>query len=761
LVAYVLLAVLSLFALLANRSAKALPLAAVWIVLLGVSLYRTAAIPFFAIVACQVLATNWQSARERQASNPALSAGSSSALLRMAWLEPLVASIALWALVVLACPGWLQGTSQPRGWILRPDPSMQRLAEQLAEWHEQGQLDEHSRGFNLSTDMAHYMEWFCPQEKVFVDGRSNLFPPDIVSQFQQVGRALAPDSAAAVTSSDYDEALSLLGQWQCTHLLIADPVDRRIAFALRNLWQRPKEWSLAELQGRAALFAWQKPSSDSSPLPLPSFDLGRRALDPALAEKAPQEGITREPQPRVWWDCWEWPAADGELDRDEAAADLVHFEATRMAYFERDRATALVDLTAVPLATIGPHNAAVPSVAGLQPLDTMATGWQSIANKGTTPWDAFALQQITARRENSDQGAPGSLLLAVRAARRALHEDSDDALAHLRIGRAYHFLEQQTVERGLKNEFPLLEQLRKVQTLVALKRAVRLQPDLQPAHELLADVFLESRGYDLALPHVQQRHRLNKQSGPLPHESDEEFAARIDRLSDLEQQLGRQVRDLLNLADTQSFELGAYSKARLAESKGLPGYALEQLLSSNYAEFGREGAILELYLLLHAGRSEDFRQVFKPEYEPVLGPFNYHWMQTLMAAADGNYDQADEHLGQLLDLPSDSSAQPRPARRSTAVLDGLQVLTSNSNNPLQLLWQARGSDRFLKRQPANLSQETRQRADLHCLRGMLALESGDIEAARKGFREGLALWNGEGGAARLARHYLTLTSQQR
>jgi hypothetical protein len=759
LVAYVLLAVLSLFALLANRSAKAVPLAAVWLVLLGLSLYRLATVPFFAIVACQVLAANWQAARERQASRAALAEDDPSpASPRISWLEPLLASAALWALVVLACPGWLQGASQPRSWLLRPSASMKHQAEQLAAWREQGQLDEHFRGFNLSTDVAHYVEWFCPQEKVFLDGRENLFPDEVVSEFQQVGRALAPESASAMTPAGLDEARSVLRQWQCTHLLAADPVDRRIASALRNLWQRPEEWTLVDLRGRAALFVWLKPSSGQASRELPRFDWRRRAFDLASAATAPRRGIGREPRPRAWWDCWEWNESDGELDRDQAAADIVHFEATRPAQFEHDRAVLAAELAAVPLAVVGPHNAAVPSVAGLQPLDTITTLWQAIASRGNTPWDVFALQQITAWRENSDQAAPGSLLLAVRAARRAMQDNPNDALTHLRAGRAYHFLEEQTIERGLRNEFPLLEQLRKVQTVVALKRAVRLKPDLQQAHELLADVFLESRAYDLALPHAQEGTRLNKQAGPLPHESADEFAARIERLTTIEQQLGKQVRDLLNLADTQSFELGAYGKAGFAESNGLPGYALQQLLSSSYAEFGREGAILELFLLLHVGRSEDFREILKPEYEPVLGSFNYYWMQTLLAAADGNYDQANEHLRLLVELPSDSAANVRPAGSSTAVLDGLQALGSYSNNPWQWLWQARGNNRFLKPQPADRLQEARRRAELHCLRGMLALESGDIKTARQAFQEGLALWSGDGGAPRLARHYLRLTA---
>jgi tetratricopeptide (TPR) repeat protein len=399
----------------------------------------------------------------------------------------------------------------------------------------------------------------------------------------------------------------------------------------------------------------------------------------------------------------------------------------------------------------------------MQPRDTLAAGFKAVANKGAAPWDVWALQQITVQRENSDQGPPGSLLLAIRAARRALHDDPDDALAHLRLGRAYHFLQQHTMERGLNDEFPLLEQLRKVQTIVALKRAVRLRPDLLAAHDLLVDIFLEARGYDLALPHIQQRTRLNQEAGPLPNESAEEFAARIERLITVEAQLGKQVRDMLNLADTQTFELGAYGKARYAESNGLPGYALEQLLRSTYEEFGREGAILELYLLLHDGRTEHFRSIIKPDQEPVLTPFNYHWMQTLLAAADGNYDQAGEHLQQIAEsgpAAPRSLAQGRASFAALAALDGLQILGGSSNNPLQLLWPTRISNRFVAPGPGSITPETRRAADLHCLHGMLELEAGRIDAARRAFLKALDLWNSAEGSPRLARHYLRLTARE-
>jgi tetratricopeptide (TPR) repeat protein len=383
---------------------------------------------------------------------------------------------------------------------------------------------------------------------------------------------------------------------------------------------------------------------------------------------------------------------------------------------------------------------------------------------GASPLEILAYRTIIAAAQLSDQGPPGSLLLAVRAARRALHADPDDPLTHLRLGRAYERLHRQTVERRFAPSFPLLEQLRKVQALVALQRAVRLRPDLLSAHELLASLYEESQGFDLALPHVQAQLRLNQAAGPRANETAQGFGSRIEQLADHERKLGIHVRETLNLVETQSFKLDVYARADLAQRSGLPAHALEQLLRSiGYADFGREGAILELHLLLHAGRTEEVRSWFDPDWEPALGSFNYHWLQAILAATDGNYDHADDHLERLIvstiDLPELGIPRARPGP-ALALLFGQQMLNGGAINPWQPVMQAvtlaPESQAFFLRRLQGIAITPRQEADLQALRGLLALETGTIEEAQRAFRAALTAWNGDDGSAALARHYLGL-----
>jgi tetratricopeptide (TPR) repeat protein len=759
LIALSLLGVLCILSFFANASAMLRPRTVVLFILLAISGYGSSEIvPFLAIFACPLMAANWQAYLERR--DPERWQPSS----RVAWLGSTAATTALLALVVSACPGWLQGSFEPRGWHLHADPSMKRVAEQLATWRQEGKLGEHSRGFNVSVDLAHYLEWFCPEEKVFLDGRRNLFPLEVVVEFHQVGRAL---TAETIEPAAWADARSVLRRWQCTHLVVADPADRRLAGTLRNLWQQPDEWALVDIHGRATVFAWTKPMHGKPPLRLAPVDLHRRAFDPALASTAPRQGAGREPQPRAWWDCFVWSEGNGVLDQDEAIIDLVHFEAMRPVYLERNRQIFEAEAIAAFLGTIAPHGSGIEPVAGCYPFALFEISRRPPRPSERTLLDVLAFQMITAHTQSSDQGPSGSLLLAVRAARRALHANPDDAFGHLRLGRAYERLQHHTAERGVVPGFPLLEQLRKIQALVALNRAVQLRPDLLSAHELLANLLLEARGFDLALPHVQAQLRLHRAAGPLPNETAQDFASRIDRLAHYELALGKQVREMLNRVDTQGFKLDVHGKARLAESSGLPGYALEQLLRSNYAEFGREGAILELHLLLHVGRTNHFRTMIDPAQEAAMGTFNFHWLQALLAAADGDYDQADEHLQRLIvrtvDLPDLRVREALPPQAFVLLL-GEQILTGGSLNPAQPLlqvatlspWQAPESRLFFLRRLESIARTARQDADLHTLRGLLALESGAIESAQRSYQAAVAVGNDADGSAQLARHYLRL-----
>src|SRR5262249_35558728 len=63
----------------------------------------------------------------------------------------------------LSLAGGLEGfPSDTRrvGWGVQPDPSLQRAAETIRRWRQQGQLGGNDRGLVFNPAIAHYCAWF-------------------------------------------------------------------------------------------------------------------------------------------------------------------------------------------------------------------------------------------------------------------------------------------------------------------------------------------------------------------------------------------------------------------------------------------------------------------------------------------------------------------------------------------------------------------------------------------------------------------------
>src|SRR5207248_5557810 len=109
--------------------------------------------------------------------------------------------------------------------------------------------------------------------------------------------------------------------------------------------------------------------------------------------------------------------------------------------------------------------------------------------------------------------SPALPLLAVRAARRAVAANPEDANAWLRLGQAYLLLRNLTCERSGEGLLPPLAQLRHVQVATALEQAVRLNPDHEAAHRALYELYGQ-RYLDQALEHRREELRLSRRAGP-------------------------------------------------------------------------------------------------------------------------------------------------------------------------------------------------------------------------------------------------------
>src|SRR5262249_50055845 len=138
-----------------------------------------------------------------------------------------------------------------------------------------------------------------------------------------------------------------------------------------------------------------------------------------------------------------------------------------------------------------------------------------------------------------------------------------------------------------------------------------------------------------------------------PRETEKDFNDRLEQLEKLVDQLEKRVQTQRDTFEVQSANLRPFQKAQKALLLGLVEQALQVLLDSDAIEFGKAGARLQLELLLLMGRVAEVRLFLEtiPQGEldysdtaPGQVMPAYEWLKFLLAAAVGDYTDADAQL---------------------------------------------------------------------------------------------------------------------
>src|SRR5262245_2811804 len=162
----------------------------VWIAFAGLSIWRVRTVPFFAVVAGPITALELQNfLARRRATQPARREGKRLVTGRVALLT------AGLALLVLTWAGWLQGFYREErrpAWAVQAAPPLRHVAQTIQRLRDEGKLTANDRVFPFHPDVGNYLAWFCPGEKVFLDGRLTLFGR-VLPEYLMVCRQLAPD----------------------------------------------------------------------------------------------------------------------------------------------------------------------------------------------------------------------------------------------------------------------------------------------------------------------------------------------------------------------------------------------------------------------------------------------------------------------------------------------------------------------------------------------------------------------------------------
>src|SRR5262249_57754089 len=126
-----------------------------------------------------------------------------------------------------------------------------------------------------------------------------------------------------------------------------------------------------------------------------------------------------------------------------------------------------------------------------------------------------------------------------------------------------------------------------------------------------------------------------------------------------------------------------------------------------------------------AGGAKDVWEWAQPERKGALGLLNYHWLRAQALAALGDYALAEE---ELLPLTSAGRGQEVPGPREGMALGVGQAILDQCPGPgslPHLLGRDLARVQF-RGLVANLARDLRREADANALRGLLALQQGEV-----------------------------------
>lgn len=656
----------------------------VWLVLAALSVYQARTIPFFAVAAAPLLALNVQEwARHRVVSERPH---------RWQTIARTGGVLAGLVLLVLAWPGWLQPAPyQPRGWGIVPDDSLVRLTRQVSRWHADGRFASDRFALTFSPEVAHYLAWFCPQEKGFLDSRWALFDR-VADDYLHMRRNLLQADAGA----EHD-LLSLLAVHRIDRILLYDPDWERTARAYRHLFLAAPDWELLAVEGGATLFHRR----EAAPSPN-AFNYRRAAYHSSSDRRAVP--VPHSPRTPRWFDAFLRHPNAHSADRKEAALHLLSFDLLVQQQYREG-----LSFQAAGLVSCGSVN---------------------------EPTTAASLLAMRLQFTPSLSVAPEPLLLAVRAARLALAVHPEDAGAFLLLGEAYFRLSRQTSERRWEMRLPELAPLRRTQILTALEQAVLLDPELDQAHALLAQLYVEERQLDRCLDHLRARLRIAEKK-----QRDAAFADALRHdVTEMEKLVNQAEKTYQANLPGKTDPSKVLLRAELAARNGLSHKALRMLLESSPAVFGRPGVEYELDLMINAGQSYQVRDWLEPGYESKIDFDRFHRVKARAAASCGAYEEADAELDRGSEPLRRVPLLPKltVSVRSAIAFQAARAVLARSLAAETIFeaWHPLGL----------LTDHLRQEANRRVLRGLLALESGAVETAQQHFRAALDIWGNDNAA---------------
>jgi hypothetical protein len=661
-----------------------------WLAFFALSIWNVHTTPYFAIIAAPITALNfWDFTRRKMGESVLLDPG-----MRRWAISGRAFTIVIFILLgTIAVPGWLQ--AQPYylrfvGWGVKVDRGLKDAAEQVVRWHREGRLKEDEHWFNTSPQALHYFAWFAADERGrpltqgFIDTRLALYP-DIAGEFESVRKSLiGPTPGKQEADADPFAWRKILAKHKVRFLVF---YDSNMAFLmLTRLYDNPDEWEPRFAEGRSAVFRWHEHGKESL-LERHARKRSTQEIDfeglafGSNAVQAPDDA-GRAKEPRSWWEEYLFQEAPNSDAAGTARQHLIRFTALarRYAYASAIEWQAALESCVLGLAS----GRGGPVLNGtLGPLCLCLPAYR--APNMDLPERSQRMNQFSDMLQQSfmqsqDSGPVSSLYLAIRWARRAIHDNPEEIDPYLTLSEAYRLLYQGTRERLVANsrQMPLVEMIRRSQRAAALQAVLDLKPPPRIARAVnlqLVDVFSYTELNQYNQPNrpyfesyvrcLREAVRLSKLMEGAPAVSREALREQVElmeqRLKGEEQVLKSQ----LNSYEVTSVGKPLLQKVQIALVKGLSEKALELLRTATPEELTERttreltGYKVWVSLLLSLGHLNDARlllttmstegKVNRSAFGTLpIGLPAFGWVSVQLAAASGDYEEADKALAALV-----------------------------------------------------------------------------------------------------------------
>lgn len=636
-----------------------------------------------------------------------------------------------------AYPGWLHGTTSAAaadyrlGWEVIPNPAYQQMAERLAELRREGKLPADAKGMPLHPTIGHYLAWFAPEEKGFLDLRFQLLG-DLSHDYIQVKNGLNEVGEGVARPTDYGAVLRRRG---VNHVLIADADREEFERFLAIMIVNPNEWSLWFQNGRTAVFGWREPDPKRSEPPLDPLrlDLLEQAFSPkGLRVRAPETSpvarlLPPDPsleQKRTFFDVYLSPPPPAAAPETDAARTYIYLQP--YAQDTGIRQTANNVFVARIAGTVG--RLANPGPPMLGPPETLDIP----VPQNHEQFRMFRLGQF--------HTVPLAFkILTVREAIRGVLAQPNAGRAHLILAHAYNQLP------------PVSTEFRALQIVTAGRQALaRLTNEQQVSNELGQMVTLtlmslvqeHNRRHERDLAYeCLSRAVVQFERFPPPNLSEKELESTLATMNKELERMKLDVEAAQNafendLQKDRQFNRPLQAQVLTALRYGLVREALK-LLEESSDQLDISTWPLLIGVRLSLGQAEEAQDILRQLPEQFRAQFAP--LQILVWVALCDYARVGKVLDEQIAV-QERHYDPKVKQRilSLALVRMCLASCDTYARPAGLC-AVRENLEFLFGKAAEFGQFDQQRAELQAARAMLALEEGDVAAARQSFKAALAI----------------------